>query len=168
MPGDVGPKPGKKQQRGLSRRLNKLARARVKNPDATLKELAAETGYSGAATVCRALNSESVKARIRELLEASPKLRVAALTRKLAEGLDAKEIKFFQHEGKVTASRTTVDYGTRHRYLETALELHGAREKQGAEGGVVNNFFTKEAIEAFVEAFKRKPPLSNGHDPRHT
>ena len=164
MPGDVGPKPGKKQQRGLSGRLNKLARARIKRPDATLKELAVETGYSGPDTVCRALNSDAVKARIRELLEASPKLRVAALTRKLAEGLNATETKFFQHEGEVTDEREVVDYGTRHRYLETALELHGAREKPTADGTTVNNFFTKEAIEAFVAAFKRKPPLSNGHD----
>ena len=165
MPGDVGPKPGKKQNRRPSKKARLLARARVKNPDATLQELADETGYSGPDTVHRALNSESVKARIRELLEASPKLKVAALTRKLAEGLNATETKFFQHEGEVTDEREVVDYGTRHRYLETALELHGAREKPGAEGGVTNNFFTKEAIEAFVEAFKRKPPLSNGHNP---
>ena len=165
MPGDVGSKPGQKPKRAISRQMNKLARARVKNPDATLKELAAETGYRGEDTVCRALNSDKVKARIRELLEASPKLKVAALTRKLAEGLNATETKFFQHEGEVTDEREVVDFGTRHRYLETALELHGAREKPTADGTTVNNFFTKEAIEAFVEAFKRKPPLSNGHNP---
>ena len=164
MPGDVGARPGSKPKRAISKQANRLARARVKHPDATLKELAAETGYKGADTVCRALNSDAVKARIRELLEASPKLRVAALTKRLAEGLAATETKFFQHEGEVTDEREVVDYGTRHRYLETALELHGAREKPTADGTTVNNFFTKEAIEAFVAAFKRKPPLSNGHD----
>ena len=142
--------------RVLSKQAAKLARARVQNPDAPLRELAVKTGYRGVDTVCRALNTPAVQARIRALLEASPKLRVTALTRKLAEGLDAKETKFFQYEGQVIETRDVIDYGTRHRYLETALELHGAREKPGADGAVVNNFFTKEAIEAFVEAFKRK------------
>ena len=146
---------------GISKQANRLAKARVKHPEASLKELAVESGYSGADTVCRALNSEPVKARIRELLEASPKLRVKALTRKLAEGLEATETKFFQHEGVVTDQRETVDYATRHRYLETAFELHGAREKPGIDGTVVNNFFTKEAIESFVEAFKRKMTRPN-------
>ena len=157
-------KPGAKR---VSKKMAALARARVKNPEATLGELAEETGYSNQTSVWRALNTDTVKARIRALLEASPKTKVKALLRKLEQGLEAKETKFFQHEGDVTETRETVDYATRHRYLETALELHGAREKPGADGGVTNNFFTKDAIEAFVEAFKRKPPLSNGHDPRH-
>lgn len=157
----------KNPARALTGQQRALARARVKDPDATLGELAEQAGYSDEHGAWRALQTNAVKARIRQLLEASPKTKVTALLRKLAQGLNAKETKFFQHEGKVTETRDTIDYGTRHRYLETALELHGAREKPVGDGSVTNNFFTKDAIEAFVDAFKRKPPLSNGHDPRH-
>lgn len=156
---------GKKAKDGASypitRRQRAIARAKVKNPDATLKELAEAAGYNNESAAWAALRSDKVKARIRLLLESSPKLKVAALTKKLADGLEATETKFFQHEGEVTDEREVVDFGTRHRYLETALELHGAREKPEAGGTQVNNFFSKEAIEAFVEAFKRpRPPAT--------
>lgn len=147
----------------LTSKQERLAKLRVKNPNASLQVLARGAGLEGGATSAwRALNIPHVKARIRDLLEANPNLQLPALTKKLEEGLAAKEIKFFAHEGQVVSERTTVDYGTRHRYLETALELHGAKEKAG--GDVVNNFFTKDAIEAFVEAFKRPPP-PNAIDP---
>ncbi len=47
------------------------------------------------------------------------------LARRLAEGIDAKETKFFAHEGRVISTRTVIDYGTRHRYLELVLKLKG-------------------------------------------
>ncbi len=47
------------------------------------------------------------------------------LTRKLKEGLDAKETKFFAHEGVVQDSRDIIDFNTRHKYLETAHKLRG-------------------------------------------
>lgn len=153
-----------KKLKKLTRKQERLARAAVREPNASLSQLAKASGMTGGtASAWRAMQTPHVKARIRELMNANPDLQLPALTKKLEEGLGAKEIKFFAHEGRVVSERTTVDYGTRHRYLETALELHGATEKVADQ--VVNNFFTKEAIETFVEAFKRKPPLSNGHNP---
>lgn len=149
------PKPKK-----LTRKQERLARAVVRDPQAPLSEIGRKSGYSGdsnqavAGSAWRTLQIPHVKARIRELMELNPKLHLVELTKRLEEGLGAKETKFFAHEGVVTDKRETVDYGTRHRYLETALELHGATEK--VPDAVVNNFFTKDAIETFVVAFKRR------------
>jgi len=42
---------------------------------------------------------------------------------RIAEGLDAKQTKFFQHEGKVTDSRDVVDYGERRAYSELYAKM---------------------------------------------
>lgn len=47
----------------------------------------------------------------------------AVLARKLKEGANAKEIKYFAHEGEVTDEREVIDHNTRHRYVTTALEV---------------------------------------------
>ena len=153
-----------KKLKRLTRKQERLARARVKNPNATLAEIGIKAGYVSAKnSTWRDINKPHVKARIRELLEASPATSIIGLHKKIKEGLNATETKFFQLEGHVTETHDCIDYGTRHKYLSTALELHGATDR--ADSGVINNFFTKEAIEAFVEAFRRQPPLSNGHAP---
>jgi hypothetical protein len=60
------------------------------------------------------------------------------LTKKLKEGLDAKETKFFAHEGVVQDQRDVIDFNTRHRYLETAHKLRGdLAEKAGADSGAI-------------------------------
>lgn len=178
-----------KKLKKLTRKQEKLARARVKDPNASLSELAVKAGYGGATkaasmqTAWHALQTTHVKERIKELMDRSPKLQVPSLLNKLEEGLDASKTDLFPQE-VVTGyepmkdvegnpikdahgnpkmqpikelriiARETVDYSTRHKYLDTALELRGATEK--VAGAVVNNFFSKEAIETFVEAFKRK------------
>ena len=94
-----------------------------------------------------------VMAALIELMDASPKLRNPALLRRLEEGLEANETKFFAHEGEVISTRDTVDYGTRHRYLDTALKLRG--ELRG-DGPVTNiALFTPEALDALVAATDR-------------
>jgi hypothetical protein len=147
----------------LTKKQEKLARAVVKDPGASLRDLGKRAGYEGNDTnnphvVYHTLNKPHVKARIRELMDMSPKLQIPGLLTKLEEGLDATETKFFAHQGEVVSERETIDYSTRRAYLDTALELQGVKERTDA--GVTNNFFTKDAIEAFVDAFKRK--LGNG------
>lgn len=44
---------------------------------------------------------------------------------KLREGLESKETKFFQHEGRVIETREVVDFYARHKYLETAMRTAG-------------------------------------------
>ena len=159
------PEPPKKIKK-VTRKQAAIARARVKYPEATQKEIAFRVGTSRE-NVNQVLAQPHVKARIREIMNNHKDTSLEGLHKRMVEGLNAKSIQFFQKDGVVTDKRTTIDHTTRHKHLETALELHGAREKDQA-GSITNNFFTKEAIEAFVEAFKRKLPLSNGHDPRHT
>lgn len=163
----MGPKmPGAKQH--LSARQERLARARVRDPNATLYELGDAAGYKGpsksvvSVSAWRAVNNPNVKARIRELMELRPATQLGGLLNTLEDGLQATETKYFSHQGKVVDKRVTTDYATRKGYLDTALELHGAKERTDA--GTVNNFFSKEAIEAFVDAFKRPPPQANGND----
>lgn len=45
------------------------------------------------------------------------------LVKTIKSGLNAKETKFFQHEGKVTEKREVIDHATRHRYVETACRI---------------------------------------------
>ena len=108
----------------LTRKQAKIARARVRNPDATQVEIGDKVGMTQP-HVARELAKPHVQERIRQLMDANPRLTEKALTKKLVEGLNAKETKFFAHEGVVVSTRNTIDYATRHRYLETALRLRG-------------------------------------------
>ena len=145
----------------LTKKQELIARARVRDPNASLSELGNTAGYRGATkqivaiSAWKSVNSPNVKARIRELMDQRPATSLGGLLNTLEDGLGAKRTQFFAHEGKVVSSRTTKDYATRRGYLDTALEMHGAKER--TESGVTNNFFTKDAIEAFVAAFKRPP-----------
>lgn len=155
-------KPKKKPRKLTNKHEEALARSVVSHPNDSLAEHGERAKYapnSGAdvhaSSAWRTLQRPHVKARIQELMNMRPATSLKGLHKTLEDGLKATDTKFFAHEGEVISKRTVKDHVTRHKYLETALELHGAREKE--VGGVTNNFFTKEAIEAFVEAFKRKP-----------
>lgn len=151
----------KKKRRKLTQKQEAVARAVVRDPNASLSQIGEVAGLGGPTKTVKAVNAwrtlqkDHVKDRIRELLNKRKDTSLVGLSKTLAEGLNATDTQYFQKDGEVTDERTTVDHATRHRYLETALELHGAREKE--VGGVTNNFFTKDAIEAFVTAFKRPP-----------
>lgn len=47
------------------------------------------------------------------------------LAQRIAEGLDATEIKFFQHEGKVIQTVEVVDWEQRRKYIELAVKYAG-------------------------------------------
>lgn len=156
-----GPPPQRPRKKRLTRREEAIARSVVKHPNDSLSDHGDRAGYSGdtkqviASNAWKALEKPHVKERIRQLMERHKDTSLDGLHKTLAAGLKASEVKFFQHEGRVTDKRVTVDHGTRHRYLETALEMHGALDKDKG-GNVTNNFFTKDAMEAFVDAFKNK------------
>lgn len=157
----------KPEKQKLTRRQELIARARVRDPHASLSELGNAAGYKGvskqniAISAWKAVNNPNVKARIRELMDLRPATRLDGLLNTLEDGLKADRTQFFAHEGKVISKRTTKDYATRRGYLDTALEMQGAKER--TEAGTVNNFFTKDAIEAFVDAFRRKPRANGDH-----
>ena len=120
----------KAPRRRLTRQQQKLARLRVKFPDATLSELGRKADYDNPANVKRALDREHVQQRVRDLMDASPKLRVPSLLKKIEEGLEANVVQYFADKGKVRDKRVDRDLVTRHRYLDTALHLHGLKEKK--------------------------------------
>lgn len=53
------------------------------------------------------------------------KLKDDALLDKLEEGLEAKKVHFFAHEGEVRDERESLDHGTRFSYLGLAMKLKG-------------------------------------------
>lgn len=156
QPPAVPPAAAPKKRKKLTKREEAISRSVVKNPNGTLVEHANTAGYSDDTVAWKTLQKDHVKDRIRELMNRRKDTSLEGLHKTLSEGLKATDTKFFQFEGRVTDKRKTIDHATRHKYLETALELHGAREKE-AGGNTTNNFFTKEAIETFVAAFKGRP-----------
>jgi hypothetical protein len=64
------------------------------------------------------------------------------LALRIDQGVDAKETKFFQHEGKVTETRDVVAWGPRAAFAKVAVDVFGAtapqkREITGKGGGPV-------------------------------
>ncbi len=141
--------------RKLTPKQAKLARELLKNPEATLEELGQIVGYSDAAHVHSELEKEHVKDRVKDLMDASPKLRVPALLAKLEEGLDAQEIKFFADKGEVISERVTVDFPTRLGYLDRALDLQGLKQKD-KEGSSVT--MTKDVFVELCATFWATKP----------
>lgn len=145
-------------RRRLTRKQAKLARARVKDPEATLEELGKQAGYRDRTHAHRELKKEHVQQRIQDLMDAHPATTDAGLLKTLREGLQAQKTEFFQHEvitgyvpvkdgrkivrdskGKPKLrpvkelkiiAKDCVDHGTRHRYLDTAVELKGHKRKK--------------------------------------
>ena len=70
------------------------------------------------------------------------------LAQRVAEGIDAKETKFFQHNGRVKETCQVIDYEKRHKYITTALEV---KKHIRAEEG------SGEHITIKVEYGHRKP-----------
>ena len=145
-PDDAITKPPKKKR--LTRKQAALARARVKEPEATLSEIGARAAYAGGpGTVLRELKKAHVQDRIRALMEAHPDTSMQGLHKKLVEGLNAtkvdrhvflKKTDVFNHdtqeveetESLVVHEKVDVDYATRHRYLDTASDWVGLGEKR--------------------------------------
>lgn len=56
-----------------------------------------------------------------------------AIASKIRDGMDAKETKFFQHEGKITDQIDVEAHGVQHRYLTTAIEVLGGKQGEVKE-----------------------------------
>lgn len=137
----------------LTRKQSKLVTARLRDPEATHREIGLQTGTIRS-NVTRELNKPHVKLRIRELMDSRPKLRLPALLKRLEEGLESKKTQYFADKGNVVDERTDNDMSTRKGYLELAVELQGAKEKTVETQ--VNNFFGADAYREFMQAFREK------------
>ena len=84
-------------------------------------ELARREGVSQSA-IAQRLKREYVQATIAELMDKAG-LTDDVLAQKIIEGINAKETKIFQFKGSVVETRDVIDYGIRHKYISTALEV---------------------------------------------
>lgn len=127
----------KAKRRGLTKGEYRAIKHKAAHPTATLEEIGRAAGYKHPLqSAWRAMNRPIVKQTIQDMMNERPKLRLSSLLLKVEEGLDAKQTKFFAHEGEVISEVDVIDYGTRHTYLDTALELQGVKKKE--EQGVLN------------------------------
>ena len=150
--------PVKKRNRvpTLTRRQKEIVDARVSDPLATHAELGKKVGIQRQ-NISAALRKPHIKQAIIELMDATPKLRNEALLRKVEQGLDAHETKFFAHEGEIVSTRKTVDFGTRHKYLDTALRLRGELRNDAPVTNIA--LFTPAVLDSLIEARRLKQKL---------
>lgn len=91
----------------------------------TKKDAALDAGYSESSSKCPSRNIEgpAIRAAFQQIIrEAIP---LEKFKERMAEGVDAKVVKYFQFEGSVTDERVDVDYTTRLEYLKTAAKFGG-------------------------------------------
>ena len=132
------------RRKRLTPQQKKLVRAVVLEPNASLSDLGVKAGYSSPQHVHRALKAPGVvsaREKVQGLMEEREKLSLGALLSKIEDGLEATEIRGVKLDGTdIKVSTEVKDFYARHKYLETALELHGAiNEKTNvAPSGPIN------------------------------
>ena len=128
----------------LTRKQKKLVAATIMDPHATLDEQGKQAGYAGRTQAWRALQAPAVVdalSKCRALMEQREKLSLGALLTHLEEGLEATEVRSLKVVGsKFKVEAEVKDYQVRHKFLGTALELHGALKgkQDAAPSGPVN------------------------------
>lgn len=107
----------------LSPQKKKYVKARASGM--TKKDAALAAGYAESTSLRVANNIETpdVRAAFAEIMrKAAPPEKIA---RRVAEGLDAMETKFFQSEGSVVETRDVVAWSERRQYAALAADLGG-------------------------------------------
>ena len=136
MPEQIAPETAPKKRhakkpRALSHQQRKLIKALPKA--ASVSEAGRIAGYSVAPAAHRAL--AAIQRRMPQILDRHGLTDDYLVEKCLKPGLNAKETKFFAHEGIVTDSRTVVAWGDRRAYLDIANRLRGSYPKEGAPNG---------------------------------
>lgn len=131
-------------RRKLSLKQLKFIRAYLKTGNQTQAALQAyDTKDKNTAHVIGSENLQKPTINA-EIQKAHKKMGITPdlLTQKLKEGLNAHEIKYFQHEGEVIDKRVCVDHNARRGYLEIAHKLRGdyieRKELTGPDGMPLN------------------------------
>jgi hypothetical protein len=142
-PDEIKPDEIKKQSNGWGGRRPGAGRPRGKknalvadNPDLTLRQkryvaarvegasqvdAAAQAGYSRCTNPSHIENAPSVREAFRRLL--NTKISDEKLAERIAEGIDAVEVRFFQKDGIVVDSREVPDFKERRAYAQMAGEI---------------------------------------------
>ncbi len=130
-----------KKLKKLTPLQKQIARARVRYPDETQREIGNRLGITQP-HVAKELAKPHVKANIRDMMDENPKLTTPALLRKLEEGLDAGD------------GEQASDYAVRHKYLETGLKLRGELRNDAPITNIA--LFTPEVLDALIAARNAK------------
>lgn len=116
----------------------KLLKVTVLNPEATLEERALQAGYSGRQQAYRALKAPAVVSALekcRALMAERENLSLGKMLDHLEEGLKATTIRSLKVEGtKFAVESEVVDHVTRHKWWESAMEIHGVTRSEEAVG----------------------------------
>ncbi len=107
----------------LDVRERRYVEGRLKGKSKRQSALAAGYSESMADNAGIAIENPDVRRAFREL--ARQAVPAEKIVKRLAEGLDAMETKFFQEKGEVTASRDVIAWGERREYLELAAKFGG-------------------------------------------
>jgi hypothetical protein len=154
-------KPGK--TRKINLRQRKFLKGKIEGKSSA--QAARDAGYAES-TAMRAdeqiASKPAVRGAFKKLMEAAG-ITDELLARRLKEGIDAKETKFFQKDGLVISKRTVVYHGERRSHLELALKLKGRlidkHELTGKDGGAIE---TNGRIR--IEFVPRRPDSGHGSD----
>jgi hypothetical protein len=150
------------------RKLTQRERAFIKQlpKNKTVKQAAIKAGYSPNNPDQSAHQAlESIKLKMPELMDELGLTDKALIQNHLVPLLNAKETKFFQHNGKVGDSREVIAWGPRTSGLDIAFKLKGRYAERGAETS------TNIGVQVIVVDIPRpnRPAIevtpANGHKP---
>lgn len=113
----------------LTKRQKRIARAALKHPTDTQREIGDKLGIRQP-HISEELNKPHVKAHIADLMDKHPNLTDAGIAEKLSKMQDAKAKHFFQKDGMVTDEREVDDNGIQMAALHLAAELKGHKQKK--------------------------------------
>ena len=113
----------------MTRQQKKLVKSVVRNPTATLVEHGANSGYTSAQHVHRALRAPAVVdalSEVKSLMNEDERLRYKSLLNTLAAGLEATDVRSLKVDGtQFKVNHEVADFAVRRNYMRDALELHG-------------------------------------------
>ena len=134
----------------LSPRKQKYVKARASGM--TKKDAALEAGYAESVSLRVANNIETpdVRAAFAEIMR--KRISPDKIARRIDEGLDAMETKFFQSEGVVTDSKEVIAWSERRQYAALAAELGGYFVQPKQEPAINPSVFIPLGINIIVKA----------------
>lgn len=97
----------------------------------TREEAKRFAGYSETTRPAR-IENPSIKAAFARLIKQAVPAHI--LAKRIAEGLNAEETKFFQHEGKITDQANVIAWSERRQYAQLAAQYGGYVETETSPG----------------------------------
>lgn len=111
--------------KNLSVKQRKLIAAIAENPDASLKELQAKSGYCSVSKVHDTKKTKTIQMAMKDIIARDRRINRTAVARKIAEGLEATKKTYAQFGGRILDSREDPDFAVRKGYVELVARLAG-------------------------------------------